>query len=393
MGVVVAGGEVGAGEAAEAELAAVGAAAHGDAGHLLANGGIGRAGVVDEVGVLGTGHHVGKVVVLVVDVDGHVLLAHLDVDELGGVTHHALALLDLGLVVVADDVVGAGGLAVSAHALQVEEAVIALGELRALLGGKHLVEAHDELGGIDHHALGGAGVAGEAAGMHVDLGGVEGLVAELAQGATVDGVAKVRAKLLEVQQGCAVADLLVRHEGERQARVGQAGVGLQAGKQAHDHGVAGLVVPAQQGGSVRGHDVPTGHVGQLWIGLGRNHDLAAVTVGANAELSALVVLDLGVHGAAHALPGGVDVAAEAQARQVLAALGGRPVRRHVGVLVDGDVLCAQLAQVLRNDVGNVELLRRGGYLLRRQRIRLRRNRAILNKPIKHVRHVLLLLFL
>ncbi len=386
MGVVVARREVRAGEAAERKLAAVGAATHGDAAHLFADGRVGRAGVVDEVGVLGARDHVGEVVVLVGDLDLEHALPHLGVHHLHGGAHLVLAALDLGLVMVADDVVGRGLLAVAAHALKVKEAVVAVGELRALGRRQHLVEAHNGLGGVDHHALGRARVARKAVRADLGLGRVERLVAELSERAAVDGVAELGPELLEVEKRRAVPDLLVRHEREREARVRKRRVGLQARKERHNHGVAGLVVAAEKRGAVGGHDVVAGHLREARVRLRGDGDLAPVAPGADDELAALVVLDLGMHGRPVALPRRVDVAAEPQARQVLGAGGGGPVGGHVGVLVDLDVLGAELAQVGRDDVRDVELRLGRGHVVGRQRVRLRRHLAVADKAIKNIRH-------
>ena len=100
-----------------------------------------------------------------------------------------LSRLEAGTVVVANDVVRAGVLAVALNALQVEEALALLRELRAVLGRNELVHAEKRLGGVDHHILGGARVDRAPVGADGCLRGVERLVAELAQGAGVDGVA------------------------------------------------------------------------------------------------------------------------------------------------------------------------------------------------------------
>ena len=287
---------------------------------------------------------------------------------------------------VADDVVGQGLLAVALHALQIVEAVVALGELRALGSGNQLVETHDGFGRVNHDAFSRSSVHREALGAHGGLGCVEGLVAKLAQRAAVDGVAKRGSKLIEVEQRRAVANLLVRHKRERKARMRKRRVVLQALHQREAHRVARLVVATQKRGAVGGDEVPAHHVLKVTVGLGAHPHLTAVAAGADGELSALIALDLRMHRVTVRLPSRVDVAAEAQGRKVFTAFARRPMGGHVRVVIEANVLSAQLLEVFHDDARHVELALRGRHRVGRQGVGLRGHLAILDKAIDNVTH-------
>ena len=388
MRVVVARGEVRARKAPKAQLAAVGSAAHGHAAHLLPHLRVRGPGVLYQVAVLRPRHHVRQVVVLVLDSDGQhfspaaVRLVH----KVHGAPHHVLARLHLRLVVVADDVVGTRLLAVAFHPLQVIEALVALGVLRPLLRGDHRVEPHYGLGRVHHDALCGARVHGGPACTHLCLRGVERLVAELAQGPAVDGVAKACTKLPQVEKGRPVADLLVRDKGNCQPRMGERGVLAKPRKQRHHHRDAGLVVAAQKRRAVARHQIPAHHVLKLRVRGGAYGNLASVAPAPDGKGAAFVAPHLRAHGLPVRLPCGVQVAAQAKRRQPLRARACRPVRRHVGVWRHGHVLGAKLAQVRGHHVCHVQLACRGGHGIRRQGVRLRRHRAVAQEAVENVAH-------
>ena len=85
--------------------------------------------------------------------------------------------------------------------------------------------------------------------------GRERLVLELAELRAVERVGARGAELLDVEQGRALADLLVGRERDPQRRPRQLWVRGQIGDGGDDLGDAGLVVGAEQRVAARGHDV------------------------------------------------------------------------------------------------------------------------------------------
>ena len=248
------------------------------------------------------------------------------------------------------------------------------------------MEPHDGLGSVHHDAFRCARVNGGPACTYLCLRGVERLVAELAQGTAVDGVAKACAKLLKVEKRRPVADLLVRHKGNRQPRVGERGVLTKPRKQRHHHGDAGLVVAAQKRRAVARHQIPAHHVFKLRVRGGAYGNLASVAPATDGKGAAVVVPDLRAHGVAVRLPRGVQVAAQAQRRQPLRTRACRPVCRHVGVWRHRHVLGAKCAQVRGHHVCHVKLACRGGHGICRQGVRLRRHRAVAQEAVENVAH-------
>ncbi len=187
-----------------------------------------------------------------------------------------------------------------------------------------------------------------------------------------------------------MSQLLIRHERERKARMRNRGVVLETLEQAHHLGVSCLVVATEKGGAIACHEIPADHVLKCRVRLRTDRDRLAIAPGANQKLPSLVVLDLGMHLIAPGLPGRIDMAAEAEARQVLEACACRPVGDRIGMLVDRDVLGAKLPEVVCNSVGNSELrLRRRDVLRLRdihRRVGLRSDCAIADKAVDYIAH-------
>ena len=299
-------------------------------------------------------HDLGHVAIGVLDAHRGDLAAVEAVDVGRRLAHDLLLLLELGAVVVADDVNRVGGLGVARKVVQHDEALVAVGVL-GLGGGRHeAVELAGDVDGVDHAVLRGSGVNREAREVHVGLGGVEALVVHDADGAAVERVAEGRTVLLEVEQLGAVAELLVGHERNCEARVRDGRVGLNAGDERHDLGDAGLVVGGEQGAAVGADDPAAHHVVQLGVDGGVGEDLLAVDH-AHDELAALVVDDLRLHAVARHARLGIDVRVERERRQVLRPRRCGNMSRHVGMLGRLDVLGAQLAQLGGEQLGHVEL--------------------------------------
>ena len=263
------------------------------------------------------------------------------------------------------------------------EALVALGVLGSLRGRDEVEELARERDGVDHDALGGTGVDHHAVDKDVRLGGVERLVVDLAQGLAVHGVAPARAEALEVEEGRAVADLLVGDEGDPELRVGQRAVVVKAGDEGADLGDASLVVGAEQGGAVRADDVlahellEVGHLrGGGGDGLARDH--------AGHEVAALVVDHVRGHALARRIGRRVDVGAQPERGQPLGAGRRGEGAEHVGVLVHAHVLAADRAQLLAENLRHVALSLGGGGAVGMLRVGLRAHADEAHETLGHV---------
>ena len=252
---------------------------------------------------------------------------------------------------VAQDVAELGLGHIAVHLAQVVEALTALGGLRAGHDGQGLVELHGHVGGVDHRVLRGAGVDREAVDRDGGAGGVEVLVLDAAHIAAIDGIGKVGPKAGDVEQGSALADLLIGGKGDAELAVGAAlgDEGLGGGQ---DLRHTGLVVGTQQRGAVGGDEGLALQVFQEGEG-GDLHDHAG---GGQGDVAAIVVLvQDGVHVLTGSVRCGVHVGDEAQRRLVLAAGGGGEGAVDVAVLIHKGVLDADGLQILHKDMGQVEL--------------------------------------
>ena len=237
-----------------------------------------------------------------------------DVEVGGGLLHQVLFLLEEGLVVVPDEELHFGVLHVALDGVQVEKALVALGELGHGPFGQQGAVFHGHGHGVYHLALGGAGVDAQAGDLHGGRGGVEVFVLQLAQEAAVHGIGEVAAKALYVEVVGAGADLLIGGEAQLDGAVGLVlPDNLRGGAEDLRH--AGLVVAAQEGGAVGGDEgfaLLLEQGGEIAGGQGE-------AAGAQGDVTAVVVFDdLGVD----VLPGdaavGVHVGDEAH--------GGVPLR-------------------------------------------------------------------
>ena len=131
MEVQAAGEDVRAGEAFEGEVGAVGAAADGldlrlDTRHLHSLNGLLDHKIVRF-------HLLAHVVVLILKHQGRSTLTILRIDEIDHLAHQDLLGLELGAVVITDDVGDVGFFDGAVEGNQVEEALIALSVFRALV--------------------------------------------------------------------------------------------------------------------------------------------------------------------------------------------------------------------------------------------------------------------
>ena len=169
MEVETAGAEVRAGQPHIAQRCAVGAAADGAFDRCKACCADRLAGVFDQMEVrLDLLQHI---IIAVLDVQLHGTGAVALVEAVCNMLHLGLAGGKLGGIVVTHDVAQMRGGHIALHAGQVEEALAALGMLRAGEGGQCGVEFHSHILGVEHRVLGTAGVDAEAVDGH-DRGSV-----------------------------------------------------------------------------------------------------------------------------------------------------------------------------------------------------------------------------
>ena len=254
--------------------------------------------------------------ILIVNLNREYLGANLLVYIRRSVNHQLLATLNLCLIVVTNNVISASRLAITIDAFQIEEAIIALSELRTLRRGKQLVEAHDCLRRINHLAFCGTCVNRKSVSAHKHLSSIERLVAELTKGAAVNGVAISCAKGIKVEKSGAVANLLIRNKRKRNTWVLKLWMLLVASKQADQHGNACLVIATKQRCAVSGNQLPANHVLKLRISLRAEIDLSALTIRTNYQLAALIRNNLRMNGIAPRLPSRINMAAETKSWKV-----------------------------------------------------------------------------
>ena len=222
MVAIAAGGKVGAGQTAERQLGAVGAAANRQHLGLNAAGKVGFLGNINKLGIVT--NDLGHISILLLNLDRHALLTQTLVEHRGGGINKVEFLLELGGVMVADDITRCGVIDGRRYALKVIKALVAFRILRALHVGEQRVEVAEQIACVDHTALGVARVDGLALKADGRLGGVKALPLQLADGAAVDRVGVLAAKGIDIQQLGSVADLLVRAEANAECGMGQRGV-------------------------------------------------------------------------------------------------------------------------------------------------------------------------
>ena len=132
-----------------------------------------------------------------------------------------------------------------------QEALVALGRLGRLIDRQAVDEPGGIAHGIDHLALGEAGMDAHAPDGHERSARVEVLALERADFAAVERVGIGRAEERNVEVFRAAGHFLVGGEADAQARMRHLGMGLDPGDHLHDLGDARLVVGAQKRRAVR----------------------------------------------------------------------------------------------------------------------------------------------
>ena len=356
VSVVSAGSNVRTRQAAERELSAVGTTTSSNRLRLNANLTICLKRIINQelVAVELLGH----VAILLVNFNTDGILAIAPVQERSDILQDLLTIgKNLG-VVVADDVaeldLGRGAL----DGDWVVEALVALGVLRALEGGDHLLELGSHGDCVDHDVLGAAGVHHDTLEVDVGVGGVEALVVELSEGLAVDGVAVCCAKFVQIKQACTMTDLLVRDKRNLERRMSELRVVAQALEQGADLSHTGLIVSGKQRGAVGANDVHAHKILEVRdLLLGGSDSLAVDDAG--DQVTALIVDDVRLDARGRRVDDGVQVRAKHQRGSRLDALGCGEGAGDVGVLVDGDVGAAQRLELFAQVASHLVLSGRG----------------------------------
>ena len=190
--------------------------------------------------------------------------------------------------------------------------------------------------------------------------GVEGLVVYLSQLLAVNGVGKVRAQPLKVEQRRAVADLLVGREAHGNAAM-RALLVYDALSGGHYRGDAGLVVRAENGGAVGGDEGLTLEGSQMR----ELFDRQAAPARAEDDVAAVIVLDeLRLNVLAGEVGYGVKMGDEADAGLVLIALARGDEAVNIGVLVLIYALQPKRAHLVGQHVAQRELAVAARHALR-----------------------------
>ena len=206
------GEDVGTWESAEAELCAVGATTY--RLHLWSHPTFLHSLEDDVDDMHRRFDFLPHVVVLVVEFHRYGALAVFSVHVGNTLCDAALACLEAGTVVVANDIAELSRLGVGMHADEMVEALVAFGGLRRLVGGEHGSELHGKAVGIDHLTFSISWMNADTTYVNLCGGGIEVLVFEFADIAAIHGISPLAAKALDIEMVCSHADFLVGIEGD-----------------------------------------------------------------------------------------------------------------------------------------------------------------------------------
>ena len=219
------------------------------------------------------------------------------VQKRGGGLHQCLLLPEPVHIMIPDDIAQGGMLHLSLHICQVEKALVALRGLRPLVNRQQALELHGDELGVDHLALGRAGMDVQAREFHRRSGGVEVLVGDFPHGSAIHGVGVIRPEFLHVEPVGTPADLLVGGEADPQSWM-CALTGQQRFGRRHNQRHASLVVGPQQGGAVGDDQVLAVVILQGGVVRLPEPDILL-------RIQAHIASVIGHHPGPHILPGGV----------------------------------------------------------------------------------------
>ena len=337
-------------QAAETEVRTVGAAA--DRLHFGLHACVfnGLFGYFDDTVV--RFHLLTHVIVLVLEDEFHRAGAVFGVNEIGHPGHHFLARLELGAVVIADDVGEIGLLDRSLERNQMEEAFVAFGIFGTGHHRQHGIQFLADEDGVAHLAFGVARMHVAALDVQFCRGGVEVLEFELPCLAAVHGVGVFGVEAGHVELDHTAAYLFVGGETDAHGAVLELGMGHDILHRVHDFRHACLVVGSEKGGAVGG-DYGFALMGQQFGEFGGFEHQAGNAL--QRDVGTVVVLyDLRLDVLAGSVGRGVHVGDEADCGHFGGA--GREVARdaahHVAVFVEGG-LDAKVIQLLAEKLQQV----------------------------------------
>ena len=311
--------------------------------------------VCNQEGVLF--QHVAHVPVLLLDLHGDPILPAALVDAAGDFQEAVLPKLEMIPIKVPDDQTDLRVLAVRLHGGHVVEAVHAVGELGFFERGQSGQKFRGQVGGVDHDALGGGRMDAAAGDFDEGFGGVEGLILIPAQVIAVDRIGKLCAEPFQIQVLRKAANLLVGGEGDADAPVGQLGVPGVVFRQGHHSSDGGLVVAAQQGGSVGEDQVLADVLGKVRIVCSAHDDALGlvehdISAGVGTKHPGLDVPALDVRR-------GIHVGDQGDGSILVHVCGRQPAVDDAVRLIE---FCpnAELVQLTEQEPGQVPLAGRGG---------------------------------
>ncbi|MPM91070.1 hypothetical protein SDC9_138195 [bioreactor metagenome] len=253
-----------------------------------------------------------------------------------GACDQRFLLLELRLIVVAQNIVHESTIHAAAHLVEMIESFVILCRSGVFKDRQQRVQLHRNQRSVDHLPLGGAGVQAEALDANLRAPGIETLIVDFAECAAIHRIAKFRVKRGYIEEIHPAPNLLVwRKPNADGAMCGCVGR-KQALSQRHDLCDARLVVRAEQSGSVGADDLLADVVQQRWELFGRERIAVA-----HVDRSAVVVRsELRVHALSRDGICGVHMRKQTDH-------GRFPVRvcgdgcGHIAVLVELHVACAE----------------------------------------------------
>ena len=268
-----------------------------------------------------------------------------------------LATLEAVAVVVANDIGEHRFLDIALERNEVIEPFVAFGMLGRLPAGQHDGILVGDTYRVDHLVLGIARVYVAALEGNAGYGGVEVLILQLANLATVHRVGPFGTESLHVELVSPLANLLVGVEGHPYLAVLDFGVGQQVLHGRYNLGHTGLVVGTEQCLAI-GHNQVLPYVVQQFGKLRRlQHH---ILLGTQHNIGTAVVLDnAGRHVAARHIGARIEVGDKADYRHLLVGVGWQ--RGHqIAVIVEGHLGKAYLLQLFGQSLGKDHLPRRTG---------------------------------
>ena len=242
----------------------------------------------------------------------------------------------LGCIVVPQDIIQGRCVDIPLHIAQVIEPLAAVGRLRPCHHRQRCMEFHRQVAGIDHLALGAAGVDRQPPEGDGRIRGIEVLVFDAAHIAAVNGIGKIGTKTGDIKQQCAFPDLLIRRKADAQLAMGEVfrQQGLYCGQ---DLCHTRLIICTQQRSAIgRDQGLPF-HAGQKREGGYLHHGTGARQCNV---LAVVMLVQHRTHPLTAGIGSGIHMGDQAQSGLVLAARGSRQAGIYIAMLVCISVLHA-----------------------------------------------------